>query len=117
MNTLGVSIVIVVRSIVRSGVTIDTLQISSAHRHTNPEAPHCWGGRSLLLVRRLCMRATCASVRFGMTGVNIISLPPPSGYIGKAPGYSPAWSDWALSIVIGPSSRLPMTLGPPSAGT
>ena len=45
------------------------------------KALHCWGGRSLLLVRLLAMRAICASVRYGTMGVNIISLPPPSGYI------------------------------------
>jgi len=45
----------------------------------------------LLLVRRLAMRESCASVRFGVMGVNIISLPPPSGYEGETFTYASSW--------------------------
>ena len=48
---------------------------------------HCWGGRSLLLVRRLFMRSSCASVRTGVIGVYMITSPSPSGcVIGGVPG-------------------------------
>ncbi len=70
---------------------------------------HNWGGRSLLLPRRLAMRAICASVRRGVTGMYMISSPPPSGWLG-VPGYT-------LSGTTSPSSTLPIWFGPPSAGT
>ena len=63
--------------------------IEAAYRR----ALHFWGTRSLLLVRLIAMRSTCASVRFAATVVNIISLPPPSGYLGMSACYSPSWSD------------------------
>ena len=76
-------------------------------------ASHNWGGRSLLLPRRLAMRATCASVRLGVTGTYMISSPPPSGWLG-VPGYRSAST---LSGTTSPSSTLPIWFGPPPAGT
>ena len=70
----------------------------------------------MLLPRRLAMRAICASVRFGVIGTYMISSPPPlkARMLCGVPGYCSAST---LSGTTGPSSALPIWLGPPSAGT
>ena len=68
---------------------------------------HNWGGRSLLLPRRLAMRAICASVRFGVMGMYMISSPPPlkARMLCGVPGYRSAST---LSGTTGPASALPI---------
>ena len=65
------------------------------------------------------MRATCASVRFGVTGTKyssymIASPPLKARMLCGVPGYRPAST---LSGTTSPSSTLPIWFGPPSAGT
>ena len=97
------------------------ISVSAAHaeriQFLNPHT-HCWGPRCLLLPRRwLSIRMSCASVRTGMISWYMTGSPPPRLRWCMLCSCGVPGSDRYWSGSTGPSSTLPMMLGPPPAGT